>query len=128
MSLVGKTIKASAETKRVIIDFADWLDAAETVDDITTPVVGLQAEAWVGPWPPPIIVDQVPVIPDDATPLVCSSSQIVTPAGRYVYLFLDDGTVGNSYSVTFVATGSSSGRTKEVRVDVSVVASGGRVV
>lgn len=117
--LVGKTTKTNLERRRVTITFEEWLDEGETIASITTPVVALQANAWPGPWPDSTPILATPVVPDDPTPMVVANSYIIASDTK-VQLFFEDGTEGNSYAVTFVATGSSSTREVEIRVDVSV--------
>lgn len=127
--LVGRAQKAPSESTRVTVDFISlgYLDPNETITSLTTPVVALQADAWPGPWPQSLDLTQnPPVLPVDLTPLVVAS-QIITGTGTLVVLFLRAGTDGNAYSVTFVATGTS-GRTKEVRVDVTVRTSSTRAL
>jgi hypothetical protein len=126
--IVGRTSKAPSETKRVTVDFSQWLDTAEVVGSITTPVVALQPTSYPGPFPYPASVVIPTEYPDDPTPLLVSGAFIISPDSLLVRLFATAGTDGNGYSITFRATGSTSGRIVEVRVDMSVRNSSVRVL
>lgn len=118
--LIGRTTKDPLETGRFTVDFTEWLDPSEMITSISGAVaVALQASGWPGPWPVGSPIPAVPTLPDDPTPLTVTTTAIITPAGVYVQVFYTGGTDGNGYSISFLAVGSS-GRTKEVRVDVSV--------
>lgn len=116
--LVGRMTKDSADFRRATIDFITngWLDDNETITSITTPVIVVEQNAtWVNgayvttPPPPPV----------DTTPLVLTSSFIVS-GNQLVQLLLSVGTPGLTYKVTFVATGSSSNRQKQIDLLVTV--------
>lgn len=122
--LVGRVTKDNADVRRVTVSFVDWLDANEVVQSFTTPVIAIEQQQVFqnGMWtttPSPT--------PTDTTPLTVSSSGIVsvtcddvTTGAAGVVLFLNAGTVGLTYKVTFTVTGSTSGRTKQVDVLVVV--------
>lgn len=114
--LTGRLTKDSADLSRVTIDFTPWLDTSETVTSITTPVVALEQNAlWqTGAW-----TNQPPLPPLDTTPLVVNNAFIVS-GGLMVQLILAIGTPGLTYKVTFAGSGSSSLRTKQIDILVTL--------
>lgn len=116
--LTGRLTKDSADFRRATIDFITngWLDANETIASFTTPVIVVEQNAVyqngayvVTPPPPPV----------DTTPLVLTSAFLVT-GNQKIQLLLSVGTPGLTYKVTFVATGSSSSRQKQIDLLVTV--------
>lgn len=113
--LTGRLTKDNADHTRVTVDFTQWLDTNETISSVTTPtVVAEQSAVWqFGPFtpqPPPPIVD--------STPVTVQNSFIIA-AGLMVQLILTAGTPGVTDKVTFVATGSSSFRQKQIDILVN---------
>lgn len=116
--LTGRITKDSADVRRVTIDFVTngWLDQSETLSGFTTPVIVVEQNAvWqngayvVTPPPPPV----------DSTPLTLVSSFLLT-GNQMVQLLLGVGTPGLTYKVTFVATGGTSNRRKQIDILVTV--------
>lgn len=113
--LTGRLTKDSADHTRVTVDFTNWLDQNEVITSVSTPtVVTEQAAVWqYGPYtpqPPPPIADTTPV-------LVANS--FIVAAGLMVQLILTSGTPGITDKITFVATGSSSFRQKQIDLIVN---------
>lgn len=108
---VGQLTKDSADETRVTVDFTSWLDNAEVITGATMPVVVVeQTTTCLGTTPPP---------PVDTTPLLVASTTVVG-AGLQVQMLLTAGTPGLTYKITFVASGSTSSRQKQVDILVSV--------
>lgn len=114
--LVGRLTKDSADLRRVTVDFTDWLDVNETISAVTAPVIVVEMNAvfQIGAWsatplPPPV----------DSTPMIVVSTTVVDN-GLMVQIMLDIGTPGLTYKVTFLATGSSSAREKQIDFFVTV--------
>ncbi len=118
--LVGRLTKDSAELRRVTVDYFTngWLDTGETISAVSTPVVVVEITAGIvldrgyeviSPAPPLV----------DVTPLVVQSIYIVSQ-GQFVQLMLGLGTPGITYKVTFLATGATSGRIKQVDLLVTI--------
>lgn len=114
--LTGRLNKDSADASRVTVDFTQWLDTNEKITSITSPTVVVeqaatwQAGAWTTQPPPPVT---------DSTPLLVANSFIIAN-GTEVQLVITVGTPGLTYKVTFVATGSSSLRVKQIDLLVTV--------
>lgn len=114
--MTGRITKDSSELRRVTVDFTQWVDDLEVIASITTAVIVVEQNAtwqngaWTNTPPPPVT---------DTTPLTLVSSTI-TDAGLQVRLMLGVGTPGLTYKVTFDATGSVSGRVKQVDMLVTV--------
>jgi hypothetical protein len=116
--LVGRITKHPLDRARYTVDFTDWLDPVEILSGLSDMRVTLLASSWPGPWPPSYPPSQPPVIPPpDPTPLIIHSIYILSD-NLQTQVFVDYGSDGNTYSVEFLATGTS-GRTINVRVDVS---------
>lgn len=126
--LIGRGYKTPSEVYRYTVDFEDlgWLDTGETLTAITTPVVTLNPNAYPGPFPNTPFIDPDALLPPDPTPLTVLSAAIIT-SDTQVQLFLQAGTDGNGYSVSYDATGTS-GRVKTIRFDMSVRLSSVRAV
>ena len=101
--LVGTSSKETTDLSRVVVDFLDWLDPGEAVAAFTTPIVSLIGAGI------------------DTTPMTVSSSVLADAATKLIFL-LAAGTPGLVYQVSFVATGSISGRklTTEFRMKVQL--------
>ena len=119
--IIGRVTKHPTEVRRWIADFAQWADDGEIIESLTTPEEELLPAAWVGPWPAVPEPAQIAELPDDPTPLVVVSSEVSTE-GRYVTVFYEDGTDGNRYVLSYVATGSS-GRTAHVAIEIQATSS-----
>lgn len=115
--LVGTVLKERTDHSRVTVDFSKWLDAGETIKQIVSQSIVLGMSGWSNtaypdPWYPP---------PDDPTPLVFELVSLINGATA-IQVLLDDGTPGNSYTVTFVVHGLVSNR--EVTAEVGVQVAG----
>jgi hypothetical protein len=118
--LIGRMQMETTDIRRCTVDFGkSWLDPGEQLTGTTAPLVELMG-AWV-PGPYPSYPDNVvpnPVLPEDPTPLELEN-WIVLPDKKKLQMFLAEGTPGNFYRVSFVATGSS-GRAQTVEIIMSV--------
>lgn len=113
--LVGTTAKENPDLARVVVDFLDWLDPGEAVSAFTTPVVSVDA---FGAWSDNLANT---VQPTDTTPLTVASTTQVDANTKLVFL-LAAGTPGIVYLVSFVVTGSVSGRQQAIEFRVAVEA------
>jgi hypothetical protein len=116
--LVGRLTKDSADVRRAVVDFItlNWLDLNETIASINTPVIVVEQQQVLNFPQPPVFPLPAPV---DTTPLTLVSS-IILSGNQKVQLLLGVGTPGLTYKVTFVATGSSSGRQKQIDILVTI--------
>lgn len=116
--IVARIVKDSADTRRVIIDFANdpagsWLDTGETISAGLPTVVVQPAAVWIdNPSASPLTVV-------DVTPLTVPQPTIVD-GGLQVQMMLSSGTPGLTYVVTWLATGSTSGRVKQIDTTVTI--------
>lgn len=118
---IPRITKQTAEVARFVADLSDWLDEDEVIGSLTrfslqtAPTVPI-ATAWQVDYPfDPTADDSAP---DDDTPLILTGSSI--PGGTQASLLLGAGTPGLNYVVSCIATGSTSGRQKEIDFYVSV--------
>lgn len=125
--LVGRITKDTSDSRRVTVSFVDWLDTNEAIRSTTTPVVAVQQNAVWGQGQPFTVMPQP--TPTDPTPLTVGSISVsnvtcddtgVTYTAAGVTMFLNSGTPGVTYKVTFTATGSISGRVKQIDLLVTV--------
>jgi ABC-type long-subunit fatty acid transport system fused permease/ATPase subunit len=114
--LTGRVTKDSADVRRFTVDFSQWLDAGETISALTTPVIVIELTAS---WTNGTYISTPPIPPTDTTPLVIISSAILI-TGLQVQVLCGVGTPGLTYKITFVVTGASSGRQKQIDVLVTV--------
>lgn len=119
--LVGRVAKDTAEMSRYVVDLSDWLDDGEVIGSlsrfslIAADGVPL-ATAWQTDYPfDPTAVDDLPA---DATPLILVGSSIL--GGTQASVIVGAGTPGLTYIVSYIATGSTSGRQREVDFHVTV--------
>jgi hypothetical protein len=110
--LVGRTSKETTDRHRVVIDFMRWLDPGEGVSGLTIPVITVDNGSWqegAPPGPPP----------DDITSMVLFSRNLLDANTKAEFL-LDAGTPGVTYLVSFIATGSTSGRLQTIEFRVHI--------
>jgi hypothetical protein len=112
----GRTLKDTQDVTRITVDFSKWLDAGEVIGAVTSATVTVLLSAS---WNTDVFVAQAPLPIVDTTPLVVLSEALVSN-NTEVRLMLGLGTPGVSYVVTFVATGQTSGRQKEVDIIVTI--------
>lgn len=108
----GRTAKETQDRHRVVVDFFEWLDPGEAVSDVSTPVVSVATSVW----------DQTtPDIPPsaDPTPLTVFSVTMLDASTKAEFL-LDAGSPDLVYTVTCLATGSTSGRIQTVAFTVEL--------
>ncbi len=114
--LVGRTGKETTDRHRVVVDFIRWLDPGEGVSAISEPTVAVDTGAWMEGAP------AVATPPADTTPMIVYSHSMMDANTKAQFL-LDAGTPSLVYLVSFIATGSTSGRmqTIEFRVHIEPV-------
>lgn len=104
-------MKDSAEKVRRDFDFSKWLDSAETISTLSLSAIVVEGGFGVGP--PPV------TLPTDTTPLTINTSNSIN-ADTGIRILWQAGTPGLTYKSTFIVTGSSSSRVKQVDVFVTV--------
>lgn len=126
---IAHITKDSADVRRFTVDFLNdeagpWLDDGEVISSITTPAITIEQYAT---WQYGSYVSPPITTPTDTTPLVIVSAGIIAPTlngvsqgNVQVQIFVGVGTPGLTYKVTFVATGSTSGRQKQISVLVTI--------
>lgn len=107
----GRTSKEPQDRHRVVVDFLEWLDPGEAVSEVSTPTVSVAESVWDQTVP-------VPPLPDP-TPLEVFSVSMLD-ANTKVEFLLDAGTPNLVYTVTCLATGSTSGRIQTVAFAVEL--------
>jgi hypothetical protein len=117
--VVGSISKQAAEVGRAVFDYTCWLDRDETINPTgrytITPADCACGSGWQLDYPyPPPSTDT----PDDTDTLVLSGTAI--REGRAVEMYVGRGTPGLSYTVSFLAYASVSGRLKQVNFCVSI--------
>ena len=119
---VGAIAKETAEIGRAVFDYSCWLDTGEGI--VTTGPVRIVptgegcgcASAWRTDYPFPSPADTDP--PVDTDPLVLNGVKVRD--SKMIELLVGHGTPGLSYTVSFLAYGSSSGRKKQVNFCVAI--------
>ena len=110
---VRKFRKRTAEITRCLVDFSHWLDDGEAIGSLSQFSLAIVDEplatAWqvdypFGPTETPVFVDTTPLILTGATTVGSTKASILLGAG----------TPGGAYVVSFIATGNTSGRQKEI--------------
>lgn len=111
MSLVGRIVKETTDTKRRTVDFAPVLDPNETITVQNIKVI-LGNTGWSNqPFPA--------VPPADPTPLVIASTTVINTSTA-VQIEVNSGTPGNVYTVQGIIQGSSSGRVWTFEIGVQI--------
>lgn len=118
--VLGRSRKAVADTLRVVIDFSRWLDTGETIGSLSRFSLKVDtdnevATAWQVDYPFETTTDSAAIA--DTVPLILTGATIT---GAKANILLGAGTPKLTYIVSFVATGATSGRVREVDFFVTV--------
>jgi hypothetical protein len=118
--LVGRINKQPLQVSRFTVNFAEWLDAGETITAVTVPAITVLGTSWNGPWPPqPVFSSPTPPVIDPTEQLSLVGTYTLI-GGTMVQCFVQSGQIGLVYQVQFVITGSSN-RQKPVEVQIQMV-------
>ena len=101
MTLIDKFIKQPNEVKKHQIDYSDWLATGETLSSVTTNVEIVNAAS--GDVGEPTMTISTPLVVDDV----------------YFQYYVNGGTDGKTYKVTFLADTSDS-QTVESEIEFKV--------
>jgi len=117
--VIGGIKKETAEISRAVFDYTCWLDGGETIALFGRSTIALGDCSCIGSWQ----VDYpccTPCgdIPEDTNPLKWNG--ITIDAGRMIEVLVGKGTPGLSYTVSFLSSGSSSGRLKQINFCVTI--------
>jgi hypothetical protein len=121
MSIVVTVAKDTAEVTRLLADMSGWLDDGEVIGSLTrfslmvNELVPL-ATAWQVDYPFDPTTVESPIV--DTSPLIMTGASIL--GGTQASILVGSGTPGVSYIVSCIATGSSSGRQKELDFYVNI--------
>lgn len=118
---LARITKDSADIRRMVVDFQNdsagpWLDLNEVLSTVSQPVVVVEQGAV---WQYGAFVNTPPTPPVDTTPLVVNSAAIESD-GTQVQLMVGVGTPGLTYKITFIVLGSTSGRTKQIDLLITI--------
>lgn len=121
MSIVATVAKDTAEVARLLADMSGWLDEDEVIGSLTRFSLVVNgsvplATAWQVDYPFELTVEVSPIT--DSVPLVMTGASIL--GGTQASILVGAGTPGVSYIVSCIATGSTSGRQKEIDFYVNV--------
>ena len=114
MAFVGRITKENSDISRTTVDFSGWLDTGETITSVTNATITYGNVGWSTTQPP----SNPAATPYDPTTLTFVSTTVVN-ASTAVQVFLQAGTPGSAYTVSFVVWGTS-GRHKTVEIGVQL--------
>lgn len=92
---VGRFKKGAADRKRYVVDYADWLDVAETVMAVTSAGNNLVDAFYI-------------------------DGVLINTGGKEVIFYASGGVVGTTYTVTITAT-TSMGQIKRDTVEIDII-------
>lgn len=96
MGVLAKYVKQPSERKRYQINYTNWLDTGEAVNDVAFSVDKVTT--------PPLVVDDI----------------MVTPDGKGVQYYVEGGVNNTQYVVTAVLTTNNGPQVKEDEIYFSV--------
>jgi hypothetical protein len=92
---VGRFKKGSADRKRYVVDYVDWLDVDETVTLVTSAGNNIGDEFYI-------------------------DGVLINTGGKEVIFYASGGVVGTKYTVTITAT-TSMGQVKQDTVEIDII-------
>lgn len=118
--LLGSISKDSADVSRAVVDFSQWLDQGETLSAVSALSIAVLTNAIWEPWQSPTLPPQPPPVVPDTDTLTSAAAPSILAGATQVSFEVANGTPGLSYICTYTASGSASGRIKEIDVQVNV--------